>query len=202
MKDLETLISKAEALIFDCDGTLVDTPTLYAKAWQEAFSNAGSEMRREWYLERAGLSEQVLMEAFEKDFGVTLNRELLVADCRSYLQQNIGHVEEISVVSDIARRHKGQKPIAVASGGPVTAVLPSLEATNLLDLFDTIVTVEDVSHPKPAPDLFLEAARRLGVDPDACLVFEDSPQGIEAAQNAGMQVVDVNGMSKPNAEAL
>ncbi|MEM9631077.1 MAG: HAD family phosphatase [Pseudomonadota bacterium] len=202
MKDLETLISKAEALIFDCDGTLVDTPALYAKAWQEAFRNAGAEMRPEWYLERAGLSEQVLMEAFENEFGVTLDREQMVADCRSYVQRNIGHVEEISAVGDIARRHKGQKPIAVASGGPVTAVLPSLEATNLLNLFDTVVTVEDVSHPKPAPDLFLEAARRLGVDPAVCLVFEDSPQGIEAAQKAGMQVVDVNEMPKQKALTL
>ncbi|MES0883844.1 HAD family hydrolase [Roseibium sp. SCP14] len=202
MKDLETLISKAEALIFDCDGTLVDTPALYAKAWQEAFSNAGADMRPEWYLERAGLSEQVLMEAFENDFGVVLDRERMVADSRSFLQRNIDNVQEISAVCDIARRHKGQKPIAVASGGPVTAVRPSLEATNLLDLFDAIVTVEDVAHPKPAPDLFLEAARRLGVDPDACLVFEDSPQGIEAAQNAGMQVVDVNEMTKQNAVAL
>ncbi|MCV0424791.1 MAG: HAD family phosphatase [Roseibium sp.] len=193
-EDLETLVSGAGALIFDCDGTLVDTPELYAMAWQHAFRSAGYVMTRDWYLKRAGLSEQVLLDAFETEHDVRLDRNRAVSDMRSSLHRNIGKVPEITSVCDIARRQRGQKPMAVASGGPRSAVVASLQATRLLPVFDTVITIEDVALPKPAPDLFLEAARKLGVEPSACLVFEDSPQGIEAAGNAGMQVIDVHGI--------
>lgn len=191
MQALEQLISSAQALIFDCDGTLVDTPGLYATAWKEAFANAGHDMSAEWYLERAGMSESVLLKAFEAAFGVHLDHDRTVADVRRSLSMNIETVQQITPVSDIARRCHGQKKMAVASGGPQTAVLPCLRATDLLSLFDTVVTIEDVAHPKPAPDLFFEAAKRLGVAPSHCLVFEDSPQGIQAAVDAGMEVIDV-----------
>ena len=191
MLDLNAAVFDAGALIFDCDGTLVDTPDLYATAWQDAFRIAGYAMTRDWYLERAGLSEQVLLDAFEAERDVRLDRDQAVKDMRSSLHHNIGKVPEITPICDIARQQLGQRPMAVASGGPASAVIASLEATGLLPLFDTVVTIEDVARPKPAPDLFLEAARRLEIEPSLCVVFEDSPQGIEAAKNAGMQAINV-----------
>ncbi|POF30972.1 HAD family hydrolase [Roseibium marinum] len=192
MTVLEDLLETAQALIFDCDGTLLATPDLYAGAWQAAFAFAGQDMAAGWYHKRAGMSEHVLLDEFEKERSVVLDRESVVQAMRSDVLQRIGAVREISAVVGIARRFEGLKPMAVASGGPREIVRASLESAGLMPLFQTVVTMDDVAHAKPAPDLFLEAARRLGAAPADCLVFEDSRQGIQAAHNAGMRVVDVN----------
>lgn len=89
-------------------------------------------------------------------------------------------------------------PLAVASSGSAAFVRLSLQALSLDQLFDTVVTVEDVAAAKPAPDLFLEAARRLRVAPDDCLVFEDSAQGVQAAKAAGCRVVEVADLVSQN----
>ena len=192
MRSHEALLAKAKALIFDCDGTLVETPTLYASAWQDAFDAAGHKMDPAWYHARAGMSEDVLLDDYEAENDVKVDRNLAVRAMRSAVLKRIHEVSEIERISAIARRYRGILPMAVASGGPRQVVLASLKQTGLLPLFDTVVTIDDVSRPKPAPDLFLEAAKRLKVAPQSCLVFEDSPQGLEAAANAGMAAVDVN----------
>jgi len=151
-------------------------------------------MSVDWYKARAGLSEFVLTDAFEGEHGVTLDREAIVAKMRETFLQELASLREIAVVAEIARRNHGERPIAVASGGPAAIVEPSLKATGLYGLFDTVVTLDDVGRAKPEPDLFLEAARRLGVPPERCLVFEDSLPGIEAARQAGMQAVNVAGL--------
>ncbi|MHA7776804.1 HAD family hydrolase [Roseibium sp. M-1] len=192
MQSLDALLTAAKALIFDCDGTLVETPTLYAGAWRDAFGAVGHSMDPAWYHERAGMSEDVLLDDYEAEHGVTLDRARAVLEMRSAVLKRMHEVSEIERISAIARRFQGRLPMAVASGGPREVVLASLKQTSLLPLFDTVVTIDDVARPKPAPDLFLEAANRLEVDPESCLVFEDSPQGLEAAANAGMKAVDVN----------
>ncbi|WP_299482429.1 HAD family phosphatase [uncultured Roseibium sp.] len=188
---LETLLSAAHALIFDCDGTLLKTPDLYTVGWQYAFKKTGLDMDAGWYHERAGMSEHVLMDAFEAEKNMVLDRDRTVRDLRQYILENIHSVQEISKVASIARAKHRHMPMAVASGGSRQIVLASLEASGLLPLFDAIVTIDDVEHAKPAPDLFLEAASRLKTLPEACLVFEDSAQGLQAAANAGMTAIDV-----------
>lgn len=189
---LQNLLNEARALIFDCDGTLVRTPDLYGRGWQKAFRIAGLDMDLDWYHQRAGMSEHVLMDEFELAHDITLDRERTVRDLRATLLQNMNSVREIPQIASIARQYHGVKPMAVASGGPGEIVLASLEATGLLSLFDAVVTIEDVANAKPAPDLFEEAARRLKTAAGSCLVFEDSPQGMQAAHCAGMPAFDVN----------
>lgn len=180
-----------EALIFDCDGTLVDTLPVYARAWAHGFQPSGQAMRRDWYLERAGHSEHALMDQFDAEHGVTVDREQVIGLMRQRFLMDIAAVQEITAIAGIARDRQGSLKMAVASGGSRQIVSACLEATGLTKLFATVVTIEDVTRPKPAPDLFLEAARRLGVAPSRCCVFEDSPQGLEAARNAGMLAIDV-----------
>ena len=180
-----------EALIFDCDGTLVDTLPIYASAWAHGFQPSGQSMQRDWYLERAGYSEHALMDEFDADHGVTVDRGQVIALMRQRFLMDLAAVQEITAVAGIARTYQGNLPIAVASGGSRQIVSACLEATGLTKLFATVVTIEDVTRPKPSPDLFLEAARRLGIEPTKCCVFEDSPQGLEAARNAGMLAIDV-----------
>ena len=192
--DLPNLLSSAKALIFDCDGTLANTPPVYAQAWAAGVRAAGHDMPTDWYLARAGLSEGALMDAFEQWAGVVLPREDVIRVMRDAFIENVSLLEEIAIITAIAREHQGKLPQAVASGGSRQIVRLTLDELGLTPLFDTIVTFDDVGRPKPAPDLFLEAARRLGAPPQDCLVFEDSEQGFEAARRAGMTVVDVTAM--------
>jgi len=190
MLNLE-LPTEVHALIFDCDGTLVDTPPVYAKAWAKGLALSGITMEADWYMARAGMSAHMLMDAFEAEHGVALERGEVVQIMRGVFAEGIDQLREIEAVASIARRNHGRLPMAVASGGTMEIVAATLRATNLLPLFDTVVTLDEVKRAKPEPDLFLEAARRLGVDPGHCLVFEDSREGLEAAQRAGMSAVDI-----------
>jgi HAD superfamily hydrolase (TIGR01509 family) len=108
-----------------------------------------------------------------------------------YFVDLIPEVLPIEPVVALVRQFHGTAPMAVASGGHREIVIKTLDALGLTEFFETVVGMEDVERGKPAPDPFLEAARRLGVEPEACLVFEDSPTGIDAAKAAGMQYVFV-----------
>ncbi|GGD71102.1 phosphatase [Rhizobium anhuiense] len=197
MIDILSLENDFEAVIFDCDGTLVHTPPVYADAWAAGFAHSGKPMNQAWYLMRAGMSEGVLMEAFEREFDVVLDRESVIATMRSHFLQNLHRVREVHVVAATVRRLAGVRPMAVASGGSREIVTATLHGTGLREYFDELVTIDDVANPKPAPDLFLQAAALLGIEPARCVVFEDSEQGLEAARRAGMSAIDVNRLDLP-----
>lgn len=108
----------------------------------------------------------------------------------------IARVREIERVASVARAHAGRAP--VASSGQRAVVGATLAALDLADLFDAIVTIEDVRRPKPAPDLYLLAADRLGVEPAGCIANEDTDVGAQSARAAGMRVIDVRRRSVPS----
>jgi HAD superfamily hydrolase (TIGR01509 family) len=115
-----------------------------------------------------------------------------VADEKERLFQTlIDQVQPRRSVCQVARAFHRQKPMAVASGSGRVVVLKQLAALKIDRLFQAVVTSEDTERHKPEPDVFLEAARRLGVAPQNCVVFEDSPLGFQAAESAGMVWVDV-----------
>jgi HAD superfamily hydrolase (TIGR01509 family) len=119
-------------------------------------------------------------------------RRELVAARRDELY--LSRVHEVGTVADVVAVPRSARPVratALATGGERGTVLPTVEALGLADAFDTIVTRNDVSAGKPSPELFLLAADRLGIVPSACLVYEDSDEGLEAAHAAGMDAVDV-----------
>jgi HAD superfamily hydrolase (TIGR01509 family) len=103
----------------------------------------------------------------------------------------MAHVEPIHAVVEIAKQHQGKIPMAVASGGTQRIICQVLERLNIRSLFDAVVTSEMVKHQKPAPDIFLEAARRIGVPPQFCRAYEDTDLGLRAIRAAGMEAVDV-----------
>lgn len=107
----------------------------------------------------------------------------------------------IPVVVDIAKEYYGKIPLAVASSGFKDHVVDSLEMNGILDLFDAIITAEDIENPKPAPDIFLKAAEKVKCDPSKCRGFEDADFGMQALHAAGMEAIDVRlmkGYPKPN----
>jgi HAD superfamily hydrolase (TIGR01509 family) len=179
------------ALIFDCDGTLANTLPVHCQIWITAFRKFGAEVSEAWYYERTGLPAGELIQAFNQCFGYTIDEDRLDAERQKHFAELIHQVQEVDAVASIARANYGKVPMAVASNGQRSIVELTVEAIGLRSLFHTVVTLDDVAVGKPAPDLFLLAAERMGVKPYDCIVYEDSDTGLEAARRAGMRWVDV-----------
>lgn len=192
LKMYPKIFKNIRGIIFDCDGTLVESGMIYADAWAAGFETSGIKMDVDWYHPRNGLSEKVLMDEFEVMTGIMLDRALVVEIVRRTFLARIEALKEVEAVAGAARIACNLLPVAVASGGPAAIVLPSLRQVGLFELMDTIVTFDDVGVPKPAPDLFVEAGKRLGLRREHCLVVEDSPTGLLAAKTAGMTAICVH----------
>ena len=180
-----------KALIFDCDGTLADTMPAHAKAWAASYRSFGIDITEQPFIDMGGLPNQAIIEKLNQDFGYALDVAATQDDKEHRYLEMLHTVEEIKAVADIARAFRGKVPTAVASSGLGRIVHQTLTATGLIGLFDVIVTADDVTHGKPAPDLFLLAAEKLGVAPADCIVYEDGDPGLEAARRARMRAIDV-----------
>lgn len=192
-----TLPTPFAALIFDCDGTLVDTAPAHFQAIAQAVATQGHRMDRDWYMARAGLTPDALLDAQETHAAergnplAPLDRAAIYGTYNQHFHASLNLLQEVALVAGWAREWHGRVPLAVASNGRLANVQASLRVTNLLHLFDHIVSADDVAHGKPAPDIFLEAARRMHVAPADCIVLEDSDEGLAAAAAANMRSVDV-----------
>jgi beta-phosphoglucomutase-like phosphatase (HAD superfamily) len=184
-------IQNSQALIFDCDGTLLDTKAVYIRAWTAGFKANEQTFDVHWFEENAGLSEHELLAEFEKSHHVELDKDQVLHTMHTTFLEGIDEISEISVVCDMVRASAGSKPMAVASGGPLELVTACLKAKNLFKFFDIVVTKDHVKHGKPEPDIFLEAANQLQIDPKHCLVFDDRPEGLKSAHKAGIPAVDI-----------
>lgn len=179
------------ALIFDCDGTLADTLPVHFRAWQAAFDPYGASLPEDWFYDRTGLTAVEFIRAFNQTFGYTIDEQSVDAERQQHFANLIDQVQAVRAVATIAQANYGKVPMAVASNGQQSVVESTVKAIRLRSLFETIVTLNDVQFGKPAPDLFLLAAERMGVSPSECIVYEDSDLGLEAAERAGMRWVDV-----------
>jgi HAD superfamily hydrolase (TIGR01509 family) len=183
-----------EAFIFDCDGTLADTMPAHYAAWLESLDSAGFThgFPEEQFYSYGGVPTRVIIDRLNAQHGTAMDREAVFhAKERAYLRLS-EVIDPVVPVAELARRSFGRIPTAVASGGPRDVVETTLLRIGLAGRFNAVVTADDVRHGKPAPDIFLEAARRLGVPPSACLVFEDAEPGRQAAVAAGMRCVMVD----------
>ena len=183
-----------DAYIFDCDGTLVDSMPLHLDAWRAALEMhgfPGSDFTEEMHHRYAGMPGPAIARVLNADYGTSLPPDQVEADKLVWYLENHRRVLPIEPVVDFAKAQFGVKPLAVASGSDRRVVLAALDALDLTRLFQTIITPAEVKAGKPAPDMFLLAAERMGVRPEKCLVFEDGLLGIEAAKAAGMQWVFV-----------
>lgn len=179
------------ALLFDCDGTLVDTLSLYRVCWRQTFGRHGFDMSDEWFAEHAGMHVHEFVERAFPGTDVDF-RGAVIGEGMAMFMSSVHLVEPMEHVVEIAREHHGHIPLAVVSSGPNSAVWASLEAVGITGLFDVVLTLADVEEGKPAPDGYLRAMALLGVDPQHCVAYEDSTTGIAAARAAGIPtVVDV-----------
>jgi beta-phosphoglucomutase-like phosphatase (HAD superfamily) len=190
--DLPPLPDGFRGLIFDCDGTLVETLPAHVQALGDALAPYGLRPTIEWARSKYGQSPAAVLQALNDEVGTipVPHSDVLRAWAASF-SRNLHLLEQITPVCDIARRWSGKVPMAVASNGYRSNVVATLNAAGLMPLFDALATIEDVTEGKPAPDLFLAAACKIGVRPEECVVFEDSAEGMEAAARAGMRAVRV-----------
>ncbi|MEU2874632.1 HAD family phosphatase [Streptomyces olivoreticuli] len=184
---------EARCLIFDWDGTLADTQHANYLAMAEALRGFGVELDQSWFDERTGLSSGELVETLMKETaiaGPVPVAEVVRARDAAFLR-GCHRIREVPAVAEVMRTYHGSVPVAVASGGARQVIEATIPHVGLSEKIDVLVTREDVERGKPWPDLFLLAARRLGVSPGDCLVYEDSDEGLLAAEAAGMAAIDV-----------
>lgn len=181
-----------DALIFDCDGTLADTMPAHFEAWTEIAQKYGLTFPEERFYTLGGAPANKILAMLSVEQGVVLDPEAVAHEKEHlFFDRYLDHAREIAPVVAIARAYHGRKPLAVATGGIRKVIERCLTNLSIRDLFDTLVSCEDVAHHKPAPDTYLMAAERLGVSPQRCCAFEDTDIGLQAARAAGMTAVDI-----------
>ena len=195
---LEIPAGEFAGYIFDLDGTLVDTMPLHYRAWNEAMRAVGlnAPLDEELFYSLGGVPTRRVAELIAAHYGLSIDPHAVFHHKESLFVELQKDAKLIEPVVAIARRMSLTHPVSVASGGPRAIVRGMLELTGLAPLFDRngyhrVVTPEDVVHGKPAPDMFLLAAERMGVSAKDCLVFEDAEPGMRAAEAAGMKWVRV-----------
>lgn len=192
-----TWIDSARGIIFDCDGTLVDSMPIHFLAWQRTMQRYGMELPEDRFYALGGMPSHRIIELLAAEQSVTVDAVHAAHEKEQAFLDLIHLLKPIEPVMAVARENRGRKPIAVASGGFRRIIHHQLELIECINWFDTIVTAEDTQRHKPEPDVFLEAARRLGIAAEDCIVFEDADLGVEAAKRAGMKCIDVREFYKP-----
>ncbi|MGH8055557.1 MAG: HAD family hydrolase [Stenotrophomonas sp.] len=200
MNTLTALPFLPDAVIFDMDGLMIDSERVSVACWSQAAEEFGLVLERSFFLGMVGFGDR---------------------DCRAMLRQHLADDAQVDAMSEQChllydeRTHAGLPlrpgivellellkahdiPRAVATSTRQPRADRKLEAAGLLPYFHAVVTSSDVSHPKPAPDIYLLAAQRLGHAPARCLALEDSPAGIRAALGAGMTAIQVPDLVHPD----
>ena len=180
-----------QGLIFDCDGTIVDTMPVHYRAWLAALAPLHIQFPEARFYSFAGATSPAIVATLAREQGIACDPIAVSRRKEDLYEASLRNLEPIHSVVAIARREKGHRKLAVASGGRKLAVRASLEIIDVDHLFEIIVGMEDVAHGKPDPELFLKAAALLGIPPQNCLVYEDGDLGLQAAQRAGMGCIDV-----------
>lgn len=184
-------------IIFDCDGTLADTMPSHYEAWMTILHRYDLEMSEDRFYALGGWPTRRVADLLIAESGRSIDAAQLSVEKESLFHEMLHLVRPIEPVAKVVRAHRGKLPLAVATGAVRPVCEKILVQIGLADSFNTIVSSEDVERHKPAPDVFLEAARRLGVEPRHCRVYEDTDPGIEAARRAGMEYIDVRGFYTP-----
>ena len=180
-----------KGLIFDCDGTLADSMPLHWHAWRMVTQRHGLHFPEDRFYAFGGVPARDILKLLAEEQGRALDHIAVAHEKEEAYLTSLSQIEPIHAVVEIAQANHGRIPLAVASGGTEKIINLVLARLNIRHLFAAVVTSEMVKNQKPAPDIFLEAAKQIGVEPTFCRAYEDTDLGLTAIRAAGMDAVDV-----------
>jgi HAD superfamily hydrolase (TIGR01509 family) len=186
-------MTKLEAILFDMDGTLMDSEPLWLRADLAMIASYGGFMSEEEHDAYIGMGAVTFIPMIKEKYGIEASyEELREFQERTFLEIARSEITAFPQMVALVHWAIGKNiPVGIASGSTNAIIDEMCSVTGILDLFQVRVSAQEVEEGKPEPHVFLEAARRLQVRPDGCLVIEDSPVGVEAAYRAGMRSIAV-----------
>ena len=198
-------MKKIEAVLFDMDGVIFDTESIYLDIWTKVFQSYGYIMTKDVYISVMGRGRKNVIKTFVDLYGEYLPIIQMYKDKDEELMQVIdkGQVPMKVGVKEILTflKENGYK-VALATSAKRERAIKQLKMANIKELFDCIVCGDEVINAKPNPEIFLKSAEELSVKPENCIVIEDSPAGIESAYNANMIGIHVEDLKKADEEIL
>jgi beta-phosphoglucomutase family hydrolase len=186
-----TVHPQAKGLIFDLDGTLVDSIRLHYDAYMSTLAPYNIKFDIGYMLSFTGMPTIDCCSQIVNDFNVPISAQELMERKEGLFGQMLHLVELIEPVMKVVRAYKGILPMGIATGSDRIVAHDIIKRTGLDKYMDAIVTCDDVQNPKPHPETFMRCAELIGVAPELCMAFEDGEHGMNAARQAGMWVVDV-----------
>jgi len=179
------------AYLFDCDGTIADSMPLHYVAWKKVLGEWNCEFEETFFYSLGGMPIVEIIAMLNEKHGLSMPVASVARRKESLYYEMLPQLKVVPEVLEHIEEQHGRIPFAVVSGSTRDSVTASLGMLKLLDRFETMVCAGEYEKGKPDPEAFLLAASRLGVAPEACLVFEDTEMGIQAATAAGMASVKV-----------
>jgi beta-phosphoglucomutase family hydrolase len=179
------------AYLFDCDGTIADSMPLHYVAWKKVLGEWNCEFEERFFYSLGGMPIVEIIATLNKKHGLSMPVAAVARRKESLYFEMLPQLKVVPEVLEHIENQHGRIPFAVVSGSTRDSVTASLGMLKLLDKFPTMVCAGEYKNGKPDPEAFLLAASKLGVAPEACLVFEDTEMGIQGATAAGMASVKV-----------
>lgn len=194
-----TTLQPFAAVVFDMDGTLLDTELVFKEIVWDVSRTLGFTMTTDIHLGMVGASHEAANALLIETYGVGFPHQLFNEECRRLMQGRMAEAVPVKAgVPELLGELQDRRiPMAVATSSRSPHAIGHLGTAGLLDMFETVVTRDDVINPKPHPEPYLLAARRLGLSPADCLAIEDSLMGVRAAAGSGMQTVMVPDLVPP-----
>lgn len=183
---------QAKALIFDLDGTIANTMPNHFRSWRNAVFPYGIDFNATLFMQLTGMPRTATIEKLNEMFGAKMNPDIVGKVKEDYFKTLVNLTEEIGVVTDVIRKYHTILPMSIGTGSTKNGAKKTLEVIGFENYFDIVITADDIINHKPHPETFLKCAELMGVKPQDCVVFEDGILGMNAAEEAGMMVIDVN----------
>ncbi|EPX1413190.1 fructose-1-phosphate/6-phosphogluconate phosphatase [Cronobacter sakazakii] len=185
------MYERYDGLIFDMDGTILDTEPTHRKAWRDVLGRYGMQFDEQAMVALNGSPTWRIAQAVIELNQVDLCPHELAREKNAAVQAMLLDTVRPLPLIDVVKAWHGRRPMAVGTGSESTMAEALLTHLGLRHYFTAVVAADHVQHHKPAPDTFLRCATLMGVAPEKCVVFEDADFGLEAARLAGMDAVDV-----------
>lgn len=185
------LLDNYQGLIFDMDGTLIDTMPAHLEAWHQTAAHFEFPFSNDWLHSLGGMPSYKIAAEVNAKYGLRLDPYEVSRFKMATFASLENHGDVIDCTLKVFNHFVGLKRLAVGTGSQRESAIRLLTKVGLIDQLDAIVTATDVTNHKPHPDTFLQAAEKIGLTPEQCVVFEDTKLGMQAAHAAKMDCVMV-----------